>query len=176
MLPRIKKNSKGLSIIIGYVLLVTIAVAMGAIVYVWLKNFVPTEELKCPDGVSILVSDYSCRGGLFNLTLKNTGKFSIGGYFIRVANDSSQELATMDISQNLSIGGVNTTRAVVFVSGKDNSMPPGDTRLAVFNLAGLGTIYKVEITPVRFQEEKNRINFVSCADAMVRQDLTGCIV
>jgi hypothetical protein len=58
-----KLNKKGISVMIGYVLLVSAAIIMGAITYNWMKIYVPTnEDLKCPDGISIAISEISCAG------------------------------------------------------------------------------------------------------------------
>lgn len=88
------KNKKAVSIMIGYILLVTAAVVMGVIVYQWLKTYVPKEAIECPDDVSLFIKDYTCNNLTKELTLalQNNGKFSIAGYFIHVKNDSAQNL------------------------------------------------------------------------------------
>ncbi|HTY43911.1 MAG TPA: hypothetical protein VMC80_01590, partial [Patescibacteria group bacterium] len=66
-LQALKKNSKkGVSEMIGYVILITIALVMGAIVFAWIKSYVPADSLTCPDGVSISVRDfnYDCKSSL----------------------------------------------------------------------------------------------------------------
>ena len=52
-----KLNKKGVSVIIGYVLLIAFAILISAGVYAWLKTYVPREPLNCPDGVSIFVKE-----------------------------------------------------------------------------------------------------------------------
>src|SRR3989344_5928807 len=106
------KDKRGISEIIGYVLLIVGAVAMGAIVFSWLKTYIPTEKLECPDDVSLFVKESSCVIDTstlittlnLNLNLKNNGKFNIDGYFIRGAL-SGEEQATQDLSEYLSSGG-----------------------------------------------------------------------
>ena len=38
-----RMSKKGLSIMIGYVLLVTAAIVIGVVVYQWMKTYLPTE-------------------------------------------------------------------------------------------------------------------------------------
>ena len=78
------KNKKGVSEIIGYILLIAIVVAISVFVYQFLKSYVPKESLTCPDGVTLLIPDYkyNCLENLLNFTVQNEGTFSIGGYFI----------------------------------------------------------------------------------------------
>jgi len=38
-------NKKGISVIIGYLLLVSFAIIISGMVYVWMKTYVPTEKL-----------------------------------------------------------------------------------------------------------------------------------
>ena len=68
-----KKNRKGISVMIGYILLIAIAIVISVVVYQWLKTYIPTEPLKCSDGVSVFVEDYTynCTTNQFNFTLKN---------------------------------------------------------------------------------------------------------
>lgn len=169
------KNKKGVSIMVGYVLLVTFVIILGAIVYQWMKTYVPTDEIECPDGVSIFIEDYECSGSYLNLTLKNNGKFNIGGYFIYATNSSEQELATIDLSgyhsdedsqlapTGIKLGGIE---------GRDNTLTPNEEEIEIYDLSEFGdTIYAIEIVPIRWQEENNRIRLVSCSDAEIRESI-----
>src|SRR3989339_653843 len=63
------KNKRGISIMIGYILLVTGAIVMGSIVYQWMKTYVPADSLTCPEGISIYLSEFECSGTSLNITL-----------------------------------------------------------------------------------------------------------
>ena len=86
-----RKNLKGISVLISYVLLVVLSIAMAAIVYTVIryKSTLP-EEIKCPEGTSIYLYNYSCDAGLnkLNLTIKNNGFFNISGVSVRVFNST----------------------------------------------------------------------------------------
>ena len=166
------KSKKAVSVIIGYVLLVTFAVIIGVIVYQWMKTYVPQEDLNCPDGVSIFIEDYSydCSSKILIINFKNNGKFNIGGYFIHATSSPEQELATIDLSKN----NTDTTSVIVGSTGIkfgligiDNSLKPNDVETERYNLTGTVNIYSIEILPIRWQKEKNRNILVSCKDTKI---------
>jgi len=174
-----KKNRKGLSMVIGYVLLVAISVVMSIIVYSWLKTYVPTDTIKCAEGTSIFIRDiaYTCTPGeeTLNITVKNNGKFSVNGYFIHVSNVSNpDEIATIDISSKIKVGGNISGNSIVFSNLIYNYLTPDEptnVRTSSFDVRGYGTLYKVEIIPIRLQEEGSKKKIASCADAKIEEAL-----
>ena len=153
---------------IGYILLITTAIVISTIVYQWVKTYVPTDPIECPEGVSIFVKEsrYNCENKELNLTLKNNGRFNIGGYLIHATTSPGQELASVDLSQYTESG---EGKGAVLFSFLDNSMKPNNEIKNVFDLNDLNfsQIYSVEIIPMRYQN-KNRVN---CADARVKETL-----
>jgi hypothetical protein len=165
------KNRKGISIMIGYVLLITTAIVISAIVYQWVKSYVPTDPVGCPDDVSIFVKErtYTCESDILNITLRNNGKFNIGGYLIHATDSPEQDLvASISLSEYTPLG-LGRAGAVIF-SGLGNSFKPNDQIENIFDLsgAGIGTIYTVEVTPILHQDSKRII----CGNAKVKEDLT----
>jgi hypothetical protein len=168
------KNKRGVSVMIGYILLVTVAVVMGGIVYAWLKSYAPTETINCEDGVSISISDftYDCQNSL-NVTIRNTGRFSLTGYFIRASNSSEQELATIDLAPylNQSFGGYKLNTWVKFHETGENTLLPEHQIKNTFQLDGrFGKLYSIEIMAARYQTEDNKKRFVICSDSITRQE------
>lgn len=110
MLIQVKKKiskkieKKGLSVMIGYVLLITSAVVMGSIVYIWLESYVPREVPQCPEGVSIAVIESSCVNGNISLRLKNNGLYNIDGLLVRGSSRPGQEIATIDLTNEIDGG------------------------------------------------------------------------
>lgn len=90
------RQTKGQSEILGYVLLIVLAVGMSTAVYVFLQNQVPKDQPKCPEGTSIVIDSLTCsqQSGAFTINLKNTGLFSIDGAYIRVG-DVGREFKTI---------------------------------------------------------------------------------
>lgn len=180
MLSQVKvflySDKRAVSIMVGYVLLVTSAIIMGVVVYQWIRTYVPTEALECPDGVSIFLKEYSydCSLEELSITLKNNGRFNLAGYFIHATNNSNQTLATIDLSNYTPLGeGKGGT--VLFI-GTTNSFEPSDEPIIhTFDLSdsGIGQVYSVEIIPVRFQEEEGKTRFASCGNAKV-EEIINC--
>ena len=180
-------DKKGVSIMIGYVLLITAAIVMGAIVYQWLRTYVPIEAPACSDEISVFMKRYSCdpATGELTITIKNNGKFNLAGYFIHVSTDPTQEIATIDLSEYVTTGGISAGGSLIFSAGSTNSLRPNKEFVSVFDLngdvldggSGLVQIYLIEIIPVRFQEIRNKLTFISCGNAKIREpiDDSTCI-
>lgn len=170
-------NKKGVSIIVGYILLVAISIVMSVLVYQWIKTYVPTDSVECDEGTSIFIRtiNYDCTNSILNLTLKNNGKFSINGFYIRVSNSSGESLPTIDISSKLLSGGIISANSVIFSDIVENALTPNEPtnlKLTSFNVSGVGQLYKVEIVPVRLQIIEDKKRSVSCSDASVTEVLT----
>ncbi|MBI2043216.1 hypothetical protein HYT25_02400 [Candidatus Pacearchaeota archaeon] len=181
------KNRRGISVMIGYILLISMAILMSIIVYQWVKTYVPQESIKCDEGVSLFIQSYNndCSDDRFDLTLKNNGRFDIAGYFIHATTSSDQELAVNDLSSY----NTNPKRKVggfvkYWTGGNDiNPKSAGDTLSDSFAIGPLsvngGTcssssgqcIYSIEIVPLRYETIKNRIRPVSCTDARIKENL-----
>lgn len=172
MLRGIKRNKRGVSVLIGYALLIAFAITTSIVTYNWMKTYVPTDILDCPEGVSVLVKDITCStvDGKYqiDLTIENTGRFDLAGYFIYASNDTNGTLVTIDLTKSLTSGGNNITGAVLFLSTQDNSfeISGGDKSNRFVTKEN---ITSVEITPVRFVEENGKMRFASCGDANVRE-------
>jgi hypothetical protein len=174
---RRKINKKGISPMIGYVLLISAAIVMSIIVYTWLKTYVPKEALECPDYTSMFIKNSTCdlNANQLNITIRNNGNFNIAGYFARIANESGQELATIDISRKLQsqFGGLTLGNSVLFgTSEEGNSFSPNEEITHVFDITGMGNIDFVELTPMRVQEEDRKVRTASCSDAKISEELS----
>jgi len=167
-----KKSKKGVSIMIGYVLLVSFVVILSALVYQWMKTYIPKDPLECPGDVSVFVEDISCVNLKLNLTLKNNGKFNIGGYFVRATDNQTQELATLNIAMNISSGGIFFNPGVKFTGGEENPLKPNNKIKNTFNLSR--QIYSVEIIPLRIQVNENKKRVVSCGDSKIKEKI-NCV-
>ncbi len=86
MKPLLRRIKRGDSTVLGYVLLVVFAIGMAAAVFSYLKFFLPKEQPQCPEGVSIAISNMSCSGTRFSITLQNKGLFSLNGTYIKIGD------------------------------------------------------------------------------------------
>jgi hypothetical protein len=171
MLRRIKEK-KGVSIMVGYVLLITLAIVMGVIAYNWMKTYIPKEPTECQEGVSMIIQEAQFASSKLTLTMKNNGKFNIAGYLIYVSNSSEQELQTIDISSYLdeTIGGKRAITTILFLGTSENSFKPNDVATHVFNIpAGMGQIYSVSLIPARIEVENNKERYVNCVNSRTEQ-------
>lgn len=155
---------------IGYILLIAFAVVMGGIIYNWMKSYVPKDSLKCPDGVSMFLTNVDCSGSVLNLDFKNNGRFDIAGYFIRGAKED-EEVATIDLSPNVTKdGGIRHVNSLLFGEQGLNTLKPGEEGVGEFNLqTSILDIKMVEIIPIRFQVVNNRNQIVACTEAKIHE-------
>ncbi len=163
---KMEKSKKGVSVIIGYVLLISFAIIMSIIFYNWAKTYVPQDSIQCPDGVSVFIEDYSYNLTTLNITIKNNGRFDIDGYSIHISNESLQKIAIIDLSPKLIEGGIFLKNSISFGS-KDNSFTTGLTKTSLFDISDISNIYLIEIIPTRFHEIKNKKRFISCSDVRI---------
>ncbi len=173
------RNKKGVSIMIGYILLITFAVVIAAVVFQGLKTYVPQEGIDCPTDVSIYVSESDASDlTKLTLTIKNNGKFSVGGIFIYYSDEEDQEIAPIDLSGQvidvesfpLLNPGISFGTSPTNIEGL-NSFAPGEEKTIIFDVESIPKIYFIEMTPIRWQEEKNRIQKVSCTNAKTKKIL-----
>lgn len=82
----LRQDKRGLSEIIGYTLLIVLAIGMAAGVYSFLKFYVPKDQIKCPNDVSLIIDSAVCTTGQLNLTLSNRGFFNLQGAYIKVGD------------------------------------------------------------------------------------------
>jgi hypothetical protein len=168
-------KKKGVSSIIGYVLLISFILLLAVLVYFLLRTYVdPVGDLKCPDETSIVIKSYQCNSTELDLTLKNDGNFDIGGYFILATTSPEQEIATLDLSRNITSSTSKLSpRGVKFgeIGGSENSLKPNQDEKDIYHLTGFEPIYSIEITPLRWQEEDNQKLLVTCTDAKIKKVL-----
>ncbi|MBU0760826.1 MAG: hypothetical protein KJ858_03990 [Nanoarchaeota archaeon] len=84
------KNKKAISLMVSYALLVVIAVAMGAIIYPFLKSYIFSEKAECQQDISLTINRVWCNSTTTRITVElfNSGLFNIDGAFVRFSNES----------------------------------------------------------------------------------------
>lgn len=179
---KISRDKRGVSEMIGYVLLISLAVFMGGALFVWMKSYIPSEKLDCPDDTALSVTQYTydCAGtpNRIDISLKNNGKFSIGGYFIKASYNENASVATTDLSQfyvnNQSSFVPTYNNAVLFGDIGKNGLEPGDGITNIYSLGGTTQIKFIEIIPMRWQKEDNNLRLVSCSDKSQIKEIIKC--
>ncbi len=172
----ILKNNRGVSEIIGYVLLIAIVVVISIFVYTWLKTYVPQQSLTCPDGTSASMPAlvYNCTLNTLNFSFYNDGTFSLAGYFIHAANDSSQQIAAIDLTQYYSGPQTNKAGSSIIFSyynlldpGKEENINVNYYNLSLLPSIASGTLKKIEIIPLRYTEFNGKTRITSCGNAKI---------
>ena len=151
-------NRKAISELIGYVLLIGLAIAMSGVIYAWLKFYVqsPIPEESCPE-VSLVVMDYNCSNGILNLTVQNRGRFTLNGYTLKINNGTG----------DFSLFEINSPYNYV-----QSQLDPGTSKTAVFNFAKYGKIDSIETEAIRGFNTAGRP--ILCENSVARQSLENC--
>ena len=171
------KNRKGVSPMIAYIMLVSFVIVLGVLVYNWMRTYVPQDELKCPGDVSLFIESYSCGDGGLNVTIKNNGKFSLGGFFIYASTSPGQNLANKDLSPYSVIESPFISQTGGVQLGSDinsNSFAPNQEEIKQFNFSSGGfNIYSIEIVPIRWENQGRRRELVSCTESKI-EEIISC--
>ena len=160
-----KKQKKGVSVLISYVLLITMAIALAAGTYYFLKTYAekPLPEETCPEGTNIVIENYSCSNGQLDLTIKNRGLHAVTGVYVKISNESESELLydLWDMSSRADCNIVNKCTPCF-------SLDPGHECLASnIPYNNYGKITKIMIIPYKKEETYTRL----CKNAIVSLDV-----
>jgi len=149
----LKEEKKAVSEIVSYVLLISLALGMSALVYSWLKFKVekPFPEESCPEGVSLILHSYNCTGqGIINITIRNKGRFLVDGFIIKMNNVTRRKgIPGMYALLHKEIG----TNIVYPTNGIGLPGSLNDKYSAEFDYSAYNKILQVEIEPIRKTEE-----------------------
>jgi hypothetical protein len=165
-------NKRGVSIMIGYVLLIAGIIVVSAIVYTWMRSYVPREAIECPDGVSLFIEEAVCEKISdieynISLSIKNNGRFGVDGYFIKATNDPDQTIAVVDISEDIKSGGSGQSGIVLFSGG---ILSPGERAIkSVYNLNF--KTYLIEIIPIKYETIEGKNILSACSDAKIKEKI-----
>jgi hypothetical protein len=149
------KEKRGISEVIGYVLLVTLALSMAVLVYDWLKpNAALQDELGCPEGAEVIIKEISNNGTHINISIENRGRFTIDWVLVRVNNISNAKIGTFLVQRNTT--ALDPGEEEVLVIKKN----PGIIDIND-NLIGTvsGNLYYVEVQPIIYDTAKKKTRF-----------------
>lgn len=159
------RGKKAISEIVSYVLLISLALGMSALVYSWLKSKVekPFAEESCPEGVSLVLESYNCTSeGIINITLRNRGSFLVDGFVIKMNNVTRRKGIPGMYALPQKDTGKNIIEATIGL------LPtyPTDKYSAEFDYSAHNRILQVEIEPIRKTEKGD---YAYCEKAVVSQ-------
>ena len=151
------RDKKAVSIMIGYVLLVVIAIAISVMVFAYLKLYLPLNEPRCYDDVAISIDKVSCSNGEVDLTLTNRGLFNINGAFIRIGEKGRIYKEVLNPNQP----------ETLFASGGNTVLAPGATWSSTpYSYSEIGSQI-LEVEPLLFIDDKPTL----CENAVVKTEV-----
>lgn len=159
MLP--KKNKKALSEIVGYTILIVIALALASMVTVFLTTQVNIFKPKpgCNEEINLIVGDVACSfsKGELNITLINKGLFKADAAYLRFGNE------TQKLRQQ-----INKDNFLLFGPGNTDGLNPGESSSAIYNISeqliSKGS-YILELQPAIIQNKQ----LVVCENSIIFQ-------
>ncbi|MBR9704735.1 hypothetical protein GOV12_04940 [Candidatus Pacearchaeota archaeon] len=104
MINKNKRNrKKGVSEVVGYVILISIALGIALGVFGFLKLLVPMVKpaIDCKEGTSVILDQVGCIAGAgpgdtgyLELIIKNNGRFKVDGVLVTIGNDADKTPVT----------------------------------------------------------------------------------
>ncbi len=170
-------DKKAVSLMIGYVLLIVLAVGIAGAVYSFLKFYLPDTEIKeCPNDVSLIISNASCDGEL-KIELHNKGFFSIDGAYVKAGAVGKVAKDTLCFTDQTGTGGTCNIlfegQALVGGDGsqtvKKSGLKPGEIVQPGFkSFTPKEEEIEIEIEPVIYVEDK----LTACRNAIIKKVVT----
>jgi len=154
----LNKNKKAISEIVGYTILIVIAVSLSILVYSFLRLYIPKEQVTCDEDVRLIIQDYTCKGGKLNLTITNKGLFKAGAFYLWFSNDSQKEQ-------------INKNNFLLYNKSNSPDLKPGESFDSIYDISSFvsGTQdYELELQPAIIVEKK----IIVCENAIITQDIT----
>ncbi len=178
-------NKKGVSEMVSYVLLVVIAIGLGALVFAYLQVYVPKDKTTCPDDTSIAIESYSCTYNPsttpkqnLSLILSNKGLFTINAAYIRIGKDDRMVRELINdprVTNNPPSGfylssGLQAPSAPGTVNSAFTGLKPGESTTRIYHPSQIDSkrIYEIEIQPAVGTYNKLTI----CEKATIVQKIT----
>jgi len=158
------KKEKGVSLMVSYILLISIGLIMAVSIFSWLRYVANVEPVvSCEDGSSIIILETNCRNDVLELTLKNNGRFNLEGVLVTVGDNSDR----VPIDPIVPVSGVDSK--FIF----DSLLKPDETVLTFFDTSKLSYEYirNIRVIPLIVTESGDR---VVCTDSVVKEDIRNC--
>ena len=167
-----RKNKKGVSEILSYVLLIGIAVAMSVGIFAWLKTAANiTPAVDCEEETSLFIENYECKDGKITISLKNNGRFNIDWIILTVSD-------VPDRAPIYSLISKNDGELDGYFSFSPQ-LNPGKNQEAEFNMqynqgTSPKTLDKIEIVQIQPFIRHETAGNVVCKNAVIKQNLKDC--
>jgi len=169
----LRKDKKGVSIMVGYVMLIVIAVGLSVAVFSFLKLYLPEDRPECSEDISLTLDSVRCAYDQesdnydIEITMTNRGLFDVLRAQIRIG-DSDRVLRTI---LNEGLNNPNDD----FVLGDSNDptigLVPGESWTHNWTfVTEVGGIKELEIEPIMYVDNQR----VLCDNSVVKT-LVSCL-
>lgn len=157
-----RKDKRGISVLVSYVLLVTLAVALAATTYFFILPYArkPLPEEACPEGISIVIENYSCVNNKINITIKNRGLHDVTGVYIKTESTAEELKDLWEISARVGCDPFYQCTPC----GIEASISPGDECFVEIPPQILTNTAKIVLIPYRVEKEYTTL----CKDSVVK--------
>jgi len=169
---KLANNKKGISELISYVLLITLAIAMAAAAWFFLKPYAerPLAGEECPETVNLVLENYECNLAekTFTFTLKNRGLHNITGVRLKIIS-YGQELekdSLLFIPDCTGMGSDCVACDKAHCFGIDE-----ESAEQTIDYSSYGNIKQLAIYPIRI-DEQGEIQL--CSNAVIKVPVVGC--
>ncbi len=156
-------NKKAVSEVVGYTLLIIIALGLSVMVYAFLKVYLPKETLQCEEDTALIVQDAACSFSStyseLNVTLINKGLFKVDAAYIRLGNLSQKVKAQ-----------INKNHTELYGANNAIGLNPGEyfsTSYDVTFAVSIAGSYILEVQPAVYQGRR----IVLCDKAIITQPI-----
>jgi len=177
---KMKKQKNAQSLMLSYVILISIVIAISIGVFAWLKSAANIDPIiNCDEGTSIILTNVNCSSLGIELELKNNGRFSVGGFILTVSNDSELTNPTYLVPLSRNNEGLDTGSYLF-----EHKLEPGNKDIARYSFyekkfrndskirVDFNEIKTIQIQPFIFDSTK----IVLCQDALIKQNIQNCNV
>src|SRR3989344_3734074 len=101
-------NKKGVSVMVGYVLLIAIAVALSTAVFFYLKLYLPDERPECNVDVKLTIEELTCtlvgaQDSEIDIKIANKGLFNVDGAYIKIGDPDRAFKENLNSLDNLAL-------------------------------------------------------------------------
>lgn len=161
-----RKNKLGVSLMVSYVLLISITIVLSVGVYMWLKDYSNIDEkISCKEDTSLIIKDYNVfqtgANKTLKISLKNNGNFNIDGFLITAGNDSKRvPIKLLQVRNQPNPEGYFDFNDKLILD---------EIEIAKFNLEGLNKLEIIQIQPFIYKDDK--IGKIFCEQALIKQNI-----
>lgn len=158
---------------IGYVILIAIAIALSSAVFFYLKLYLPPDKPKCYENIDLTIDSIACVSGptppgggnpasaLVLVNFSNKGLFSLDAAYIKFGEDDRTFRTILNDPPDLELMRSNC-------NAQDPELKPGALFCNSYNYSSpvsLTTIYELSVEPLIWIDN----NPVLCPESIVRE-------